>query len=172
MQDQEKTGHDQDADQTGTGHKNLPIHLDPSQGEQYRFKPGQSGNPKGRPKGRRNLSTMIQDMLNDERFIEKLSQEVKDKVQAADPEFQGTALKAMITTAMVEAIDPNRKATERDAARNFLAKYGYGSKVEVSGPNGEPLGGANPYANLSPEELRTLAAAQRNDTATDTRDPA
>ena len=30
-----------------------------------RFKPGQSGHPKGRPRGQRNLSTMIREVLNE-----------------------------------------------------------------------------------------------------------
>lgn len=136
MAEQKRTGRKQGADTKKTG---LPIHLDPSPGKDHQFKPGQSGNPNGRPKGRKSLSTMIQQMLNDETFIEKLNGEIKEKVKQADPEFQGTALKAMITTAMIEAIDPARKASERDAARNFLAKYGYGNKIELTGPDGESL---------------------------------
>jgi Family of unknown function (DUF5681) len=32
--------------------------------EQYRFRPGQSGNPKGRPKGAKNPATLLQDILD------------------------------------------------------------------------------------------------------------
>src|SRR4051812_41459306 len=32
--------------------------------EKYRFKPGQSGNPKGRPKGRKNHATIVQEVLD------------------------------------------------------------------------------------------------------------
>ncbi len=33
------------------------------------FKPGESGNPKGRPKGSKNLSTVLQDMLDQDVII-------------------------------------------------------------------------------------------------------
>jgi len=36
---------------------------DAKQMEAYRFKPGQSGNPKGKPKGAKNRAKMISDML-------------------------------------------------------------------------------------------------------------
>lgn len=115
--------------------KRLPVHLDPSQGEQTQFKPGQSGNPKGRPKGRKSLSTMIQDMLDDEKFIDRLSEKIKQRVidaEEPDPEFQGTPMKAIITTALVEAIDPTNQPKARASAREWLAKYGFGTKVDVT----------------------------------------
>lgn len=34
-----------------------------------RFKPGQSGNPKGRPRSRRNLSTMLGDVLREPVYV-------------------------------------------------------------------------------------------------------
>lgn len=39
-----------------TGYKNPPVHT--------RFKPGQSGNPKGRPKGTKNLATDLREELS------------------------------------------------------------------------------------------------------------
>lgn len=33
--------------------------------EEHRFKPGQSGNPRGRPKGAKNLATMFREALNE-----------------------------------------------------------------------------------------------------------
>lgn len=104
---------------------------DPDLGAETRFKPGQSGNPAGRPKGK-SLSSTIQDMLDDEKFIERISQGVKDKVLEADPDFQGTPMRAMITAALIEAININGNPQQRHAARDWLAKYGYGTKVDVT----------------------------------------
>lgn len=126
MADTSRTGNEQARKRLGTGG------FDPDIGAKTRFKPGQSGNPAGRPKGRRNLSTVIQEMLNDERFIDRLSDKLQDEVKKADPEFQGTPMKAIITTAMIEAFDPNRPPGPRHQARDWLAKYGYGTKIDVT----------------------------------------
>lgn len=104
---------------------------DPNLGADTRFKPGQSGNPAGRQKGK-SLSSTIQDMLDDEKFIERLSEGVKDKVLQADPDFQGTPMRAMITAALIEAINLKNQPQARHAARDWLAKYGYGTKVDVT----------------------------------------
>ena len=104
---------------------------DPNLGAKTRFKPGQSGNVKGRPKGK-SLSSTIQDMLDDEEFIDRLSKGVKEKVLEADPDFQGTPMRAMITAALLEAINVNGNPKSKAAAREWLAKYGYGTKVDVT----------------------------------------
>src|SRR5664280_3740012 len=75
---------------------------DPNMGADTQFKPGESGNPDGRPKGRQSLSTTIQEMLDDPKFIEKLNSTIQEKVKQADPDFQGTPMKAIITTAIIE----------------------------------------------------------------------
>src|SRR5271168_5244673 len=49
--------HDQELDYQ-VGHGNPPRHT--------RFKPGQSGNPRGRPKSAKNLSTLVHDALNEQ----------------------------------------------------------------------------------------------------------
>lgn len=108
---------------------------DPNLGKETQFKQGESGNPDGRPKGRKSLSTMIQDMLDDPKFIERLSEKVRSRVvdaEAPDPEFQGTPMKAIISTALIEAMNPNEQAKARAAAREWIAKYGYGTKVDVT----------------------------------------
>lgn len=107
---------------------------DPDIGAKTRFKPGQSGNPAGSKKGK-SLSATIQEMLDDETFIDKLHEKVKERFLHADgpdPVFQSTPMKAMITTAMIEAIDPSAAPSVRKDAREFLAKYGYGTKVDIT----------------------------------------
>jgi hypothetical protein len=52
--------------------------------EQTRFKPGQSGNPKGRPKGTLNLATVLERTLREKVIINKNGRrKVISKVQAA-----------------------------------------------------------------------------------------
>lgn len=80
------------------------------------FKPGESGNPAGKKPGTKHISTHIQEMLNDPDFEIKL----KD----------GTILKerpitAIMKTAVAKGISGNVQWAD------WLAKYGYGSKVNV-----------------------------------------
>jgi hypothetical protein len=110
------------------GRKNLPVSLDPDQGSQWRFKAGTSGNPKGRPKGIKNLSTEIKHMLNDPDFIDRLPGSEK-----ADLDFQGTPMRAIITAAILKALNGD------DKSREWLGKFGYGSRIEVTGEDGAPL---------------------------------
>lgn len=108
---------------------------DPDLGKEYRFKPGQSGNPAGSQKGRLTLSTTIQNMLDDPNFIDRLSDKIKAKIidaESPDPDFQGTPIKAIITTALIEAIDPTNQPSQRQAAREWLAKYSYGTKIDIT----------------------------------------
>lgn len=116
----------------GTGRPGFGNGTDPGVGKDTRFKSGQSGNPAGKPKGTKNLSTMIQEMLNDEGFINKLSAKIKDEAKLPDPEFQGTPMKAIISTAMVEAMSTGGHPSARSAARDWIARYGYGTKVDVT----------------------------------------
>ena len=108
--------------------KKLPIHLDPSQGKATQFKPGQSGNPNGRPKGAISLSTRIQNMLNDENF-ETYLPDARDGFK----HFKGAPAQAIIQTAMIKAMQGDTKSAD------WLAKYGYGTKVELSGEDGGPV---------------------------------
>jgi len=74
----------------------------------------------GPPKGTKHISTWIQEMLNDEEFELWMQHPTKGYET-----FKGAPLKAIIKTAAI-------KAANNDApAREWLAKYGYGSKVEV-----------------------------------------
>lgn len=83
------------------------------------FKPGQSGNPAGRPKGTLNLSTHIQNMMNDENFVANILD-----AKLGMKEYKGIPIKAIIQVTIARAVNGD------DKAREWLAKYGYGSNVE------------------------------------------
>lgn len=92
------------------------------------FKPGQSGNLKGHPKGRKNLSTHIQDLLNDESFTADVVEGYVVK------KSQGAPVKAIVRVAAIKALAGDTKWAE------WLGKYGYGSKQEVDlTSNGETV---------------------------------
>lgn len=84
---------------------------------EHQFKPGQSGNPAGKPKGSRHLSTVIQELMDDENFELKL----KD----------GNMLKGRPSRKIAEvmyglAISGGSNSVK---AADWLAKHGYGTKV-------------------------------------------
>lgn len=85
--------------------------------EAYKWKPGQSGNPKGSKKGWKPLSYWIQKILNDESFT---FQDKKGEVV-----YQGAPLNAIIGVAIYQSMLGNKDA------REWLAKHGYGSKIVV-----------------------------------------
>jgi hypothetical protein len=92
------------------------------------FKKGQSGNPAGRPKGAKNWSTVIRELLEDPNY------EIKFK--------DGTSRKY---PALVVADTMTRKAASGDvSAATWLAKYGYGDKVDVTSA-GEQLAAPQVY---------------------------
>lgn len=103
---------------------------DPNMGAEFRWKPGQSGNPKGSKPGK-SLSATIQEMWDDPNFIERLAN-LAPEGAGPDPQFQSTAMKAAISVAMLHAMDPNQHPTTRKDARDWLAKFGYGSKVDIT----------------------------------------
>ena len=115
-----------------------------SVGKATQWKKGQSGNPEGPKPGFKHLSTHIQELLNDEKF----------KAWVSDPrygavEFTGRPMEAIIKAMTIRAINGDHKAAD------WIAKYGYGSKVDVDVTSqGESI---NPYARLTTEELRRLA---------------
>lgn len=84
------------------------------------FQPGQSGNPAGKPVGSKHLATYIQEMMWDDDFTAWLSDP-----HAGVVEFKGSPVKAIVGTALKKA------AVGDDKAREWLAKYGYGTKQEI-----------------------------------------
>jgi len=113
------------AKKTGVQQAAKPIKLlnsgvDPSVGKKTQFKPGVSGNPAGKPKGMISLSTRIQNAMNDENFTTLLP-DSREGWKA----FTGAPAQAIVQTAMLKAIQGDEKS------REWLAKYGYGTKIEV-----------------------------------------
>jgi len=92
------------------------------------FKPGESGNPAGKPKGSKHISTWIRDLLNDEEFT-------LDNFLFNGKQFKGAPIKAIVTVAIMNALQGDNKWAE------WLAKHGYGTKqvIEVNDPRKEIL---------------------------------
>lgn len=106
-----------------------------------KFQPGESGNPKGNYKGTPHISTQIQSMLNDPEFEMYLSDPREGFVL-----YKGAPIRAIINTTVKIAAD---KGKEAPAAREWLAKYGYGQKLEIE------HSGEIATKSLSQEELDT-----------------
>lgn len=78
-------------ERVGYGHP--PIHT--------RFKPGQSGNPKGRPRGSRNTSTIVSEVLDRKIPVKSAGRQTKMDIR-----------EAMITRAVEAGLQGNLKAME------------------------------------------------------------
>lgn len=83
------------------------------------WQPGQSGNPKGKPKGTRNLSTWINDLLNDDQLLKKYM---------GDQYAKEIPIQAIVTSLIIKAVNGDVRSFE------ILAKYGYSNKIEISTP--------------------------------------
>lgn len=100
----------------------------PFPNEDTQFKPGQSGNPAGKPKGYKHISTWIQDMLNDENFTMLLSDRI-----AGFKEHKGAPLEAIVKVAVIRAAEGEKES------REWLAKYGYGTKLTLANDEENPI---------------------------------
>lgn len=101
---------------------------------------GDIRNPNGRGKGTKNLSTLIQELLNDEEFEANLLDSKKGMIA-----FKGAPVKAIILATRHQAINGDKDA------REWLAKYGWGNKLQLSNDPDNPL---IPTRELSEQELR------------------
>lgn len=84
------------------------------------FKKGQSGNPKGRPKGVKNLSTVIQNILADEKLVDKV---IKQKPSYWKEMPDQNAANAIVMAMAIAAMQGDHKAAA------WIAKYGFGDKL-------------------------------------------
>jgi hypothetical protein len=81
-----------------------------------RFKPGQSGNPKGKPKGRKSYRRIVAAVLNE-----------KIAVNTPRGRKRMTKLEALIQTSMNHALKGDPKAT--DHILKIAREYGMGDEV-------------------------------------------
>ncbi|PPG60275.1 hypothetical protein C5C57_05595 [Rathayibacter sp. AY1C5] len=127
-------------------------------GKATQIKKGQVLNPKGRPKGSKSLSTLIQQMMMDENFETLLPDP-----QTGWKEFRGAPARAIVTAAMLRAVQGDLKAAD------WLAKYGYGTKVEIDATITEGpiplLAGVAPEGPLVIEDDDDGGTAQADDSA-------
>lgn len=120
--------------------------------EAYKWKPGQSGNPSGTKKGSKHLSTWIQQMLTDETFS------FSDK--EGNTLYEGAPVQAIIGVAIYQAM------LGRKDAREWLAKHGYGLKINLEGE--DPVVAALRRMGLLNEEEMGDANAGQDQRTTET----
>lgn len=84
------------------------------------FKKGVSGNPKGRPKGLKNWSSIVQQLLADEKLIDKV---VAKKPAYWDDLPTKNGANAIVVAMMIRAMQGEQKAAD------WLRKTGFGDKL-------------------------------------------
>lgn len=114
--------------QAGAGVKRLKSGVSPDVGKATQFKPGQSGNPEGTKPGTKHLSTHIQNLLNDPEFEEWVPD-----AREGWKQYKGAPMAAIIKVQIVRAMAGDPKAAD------WLAKYGYGTKIELADPEGNAI---------------------------------
>lgn len=92
----------------------------PFPNKETQFKPGESGNLAGKPAGTIHLSTHIQNLMADDAFEANIL-DAKTGIR----EYKGVPAKAIIQVAITKAVNGD------DKAREWLAKYGWGTKQEI-----------------------------------------
>ena len=110
------------------------------------FPPGVSGNPAGRPKGSKNFTTVIQKLLNDKAFVDKVISK-KPSWWKDLPKNSRNGLNAVTTAMMIKAMGGD------SGAANWLARHGYGDKLMVGNDPDNPL----PMLPADPETSMAFA---------------
>ena len=87
-------------------------------------KKGEVRNPKGKPKGTKHVSTWINKLLHDEKFVTQVREGYKIT------EYKGMPMKAILMAQIHLAVQGDSKATD------LLFKYGYGTKQEIEHSGG------------------------------------
>lgn len=108
---------------------------------------GEIRNPKGRTKGSKNLSTYIREMAEDETFTVYLQHPTKGYV-----EFKGMPVIAVVKAAWLRAAMGDKDA------REWLAKYGYGTSIDVTS-KGESIA-PKVISEIKPRELNVKSQAE------------
>lgn len=103
--------------------------------QKFKFKKGESGNPKGRPKGTlRDIKVVLQDLLSQE----------KNGTQLID---------GLMSVVVNKALKGDLKAVD------MLLSYSYGKatqRTEITGAEGEPIEIKHDLSKLNVNELKQL----------------
>lgn len=91
------------------------------------FPKGVSGNPKGRPKGVKNWATVVQQLLADEKLLDKV---VKQKPSYWEELPNKNAANAIVVAMMINAMAGDHKAA------TWLRRAGFGDKLTVESEDG------------------------------------
>jgi hypothetical protein len=85
-------------------------------GKNNQWGPGQSGNPKGKPKGARHLRTIVQELLADENFEQKLKN---------GQTIKGVPLEAIVKVGIAKAMSGDKGWFDA------LSKYAIGTRMDI-----------------------------------------
>lgn len=87
------------------------------------WQPGQSGNPAGKPKGTKSWSTIVQNLLEDDKLAENL---IAKKPSWWDKLPNKNAGNAIVAAMVIKAMGGDTKAA------TWLRKTGFGDKLDIT----------------------------------------